>query len=270
MDMPALQTLNAMLANNSSAAAIECGLSAGKFSFESATTFVVGGAPATVSLSGKPIEQWQTCYGEAGAVLDISPPVAGRFIYLAVTGGIDTINVLGSRSTYVPAAIGGIDGRRLKSGDVLPCTARARRRHHVSDKLPAELLPSRNEGSIRWIPRDDMALTGEWTIGAASDRMGYRLEPDARVEGASITSEPVCPGVIQLPPGGQPIVLMADAPTIGGYRIAGAVISSDLGALAQKMPGERFVFEEVSLAEAQREVEKEATRVARVREWSLS
>jgi biotin-dependent carboxylase-like uncharacterized protein len=271
MDVPALQTLNAMLANNGDAAVIECGLSAGEFAFESATTLVVGGAPATVSLSGKVIEQWRTCHVEEGAVLEISPPLAGRFIYLAVTGGINTTRVLGSRSTYVPGAIGGLEGRRLKSGDVLPGgTTRTRRRHHVSDRLPDELLPSRKEVPIRWIARDDVDMSGEWQVGAASDRMGYRLESDSRVEGASITSEPVCPGVIQLPPGGQPIVLMADAPTIGGYRIAGAVISSDLGALAQKTPGARFSFEKVSLAEAQREVEKEASRVARVREWSLS
>ena len=268
MDRAALHTLNAMLGNGDSAA-IECGLSAGQFAFEAPATFAVGGAPASLSLSGSEVGQWQTHHANPGEVLEISRPTSGRFVYLCVTGGIHTPEVLGSRSTYVPGAIGGIDGRRLKSGDLLPArTTRARRRHHVSDRLPDELLPSRH-ATVRWISRGDDQLGGEWTVGAASDRMGYRLESDSPVKGASITSEPVCPGVIQLPPGGQPIVLMADAPTIGGYRIAGAVISSDLGNLAQKNPGERFFFEQVSVAEAQRAAEKEASRIARVREWSL-
>ena len=272
MDTPALQTVNAMLGNDADCAAIELGLSMGQFLFESSITFIVGGARAGVLLSGREIEQWRTCHAEAGAVLEISPPTAGRFIYIAVTGGIHTANVLGSRSTYVPGAIGGVEGRRLKSGDVLPAvTTRARRRHHISDRLPDELLPPGTDRAVRWMPRGDAdLLPGEWTVGAASDRTGYRLESESRVTGASITSEPVCPGVIQLPPGGEPIVLMSDAPTIGGYRIAGAVISSDLGSLAQRNPGERFTFERVSAGEAQRAAEIEASRVARVREWSLA
>jgi antagonist of KipI len=264
-----LQTLNAMLGNSSNSAAVECGLSAGQFAFEAPTTFVVGGAHALLSLSGKDVGQWRTHPADSGDVLEISPSASGRFVYLCVTGGIHTPEVLGSRSTYVPGAIGGIDGRRLKQGDVLPSRmTRARRRHQISDRLPDELVPSRH-ATIRWISRDDAQFGGEWTVGSASDRMGYRLESDSPAKGASITSEPVCPGAIQLPPGGQPIVLMADAPTIGGYRIAGAVISSDLGTLAQKIPGEKFFFEPVSVAEAQRAAEKEASRIARVREWSL-
>jgi antagonist of KipI len=170
----------------------------------------------------------------------------------------------------VPGAIGGIEGRRLRSGDLLPIrTVRARRKHHITDSLPEELMPADGTRVVRWMARDEAALDGEWTVGAASDRMGYRLDSNTAVNGASITSEPVCPGVIQLPPGGQPIVLMADAPTIGGYRIAGAVISSDLGALAQKNPGECFSFERVTLADAQRAVEREMSRIARIRDWSL-
>src|SRR5687767_9001598 len=109
MDMSALQTLNAMLGNSSNAAAVECGLSAGQFVFEAPTTFVVGGAHASLSLSGNEVAQWRTHHADSDDVLEISPPASGRFVYLCVTGGIHTPEVLGSRSTYVPGAIGGID-----------------------------------------------------------------------------------------------------------------------------------------------------------------
>jgi antagonist of KipI len=107
-------------------------------------------------------------------------------------------------------------------------------------------------------------------ISPASDRTGYRLTGRTLDGGASITSEPVCAGVIQLPRGGEPIVLMADAPTVGGYRILGAVITADLGAFAQLAPGERISFEPVSVDVAQRELANEAARLDRIREWSLS
>ena len=89
------------------------------------------------------------------------------------------------------------------------------------------------------------------------------------IGGASITSEPVCPGVIQLPPGGEPIILMADAPTVGGYRILGTVISADLGRLAQLAPGEPVLLEPITIEAAQRALVVDAERVEQIREWTL-
>ncbi len=82
-------------------------------------------------------------------------------------------------------------------------------------------------------------------------------------------SEPVCPGVIQLPPGGEPIILMADAPTVGGYRILGTVIAADIGRLSQLAPGEPVSFEIVSVESAQRELIADDERIAQIREWTL-
>jgi allophanate hydrolase subunit 2 len=109
--------------------------------------------------------------------------------------------------------------------------------------------PQRNNAAVF----EAFVATG-YTVSAASDRTGYRLEGDRALDAAdtSITSEPVCPGVIQLPPGGNPIVLMADSPTIGGYRILGTVISSDLPILAQSVPGRRLRFASVSVDVAQK------------------
>ena len=122
-------------------------------------------------------------------------------------------------------------------------------------------MPDYDAEMIRIIPRvadrGDQVLTRfleqTYTVSAASDRMGYRLESGRPLDGsqASITSEPVCPGTIQLTPSGQPIVLMADAPTIGGYQVIGTVVTCDLPIIAQSLPGRTLRFQSVSVAEAQ-------------------
>jgi len=273
MDRHALLTLNALLGNDSGAAAVEFALTGGEFEFTAPIAFAVGGAEALVSLGGEPIDRYRTYIASAGDALEISSIEKGRFLYLAVAGGIGTTPVLSSRSTYVPGGFGGLDGRRLKKGDGIPTNeslrAGARRRHYVSDALPAELCPAIHRSSIRFIERDQIKamLDVSWTIAPASDRTGYRLSGPTLDDGAS---EPVCPGTIQLPPSGEPIVLMSDAPTVGGYRIAGAVATVDLGILAQMNPGRSFSFEPVTVREAQRELHAQAEILARVRQWSLS
>jgi len=221
------------------------------------------------------IEPYRAYRASAGDSLVLQPPSAGRFVYICVTGGVESRVVMNSRSTYVPGGFGGIEGRRLKSGDTLEVgKAKGRKRPQVSDPLPEDLRPPLRAGVIRYVAResDDATarLAGSFSISAASDRTGYRLTGDVTMEGASVTSEPVCAGVIQLPPGGEPIVLMADAPTIGGYRIVGAVISADLGALAQRMPGEAIILEPVGVKAAQREALAHAEIIERIREWALT
>ncbi|MGK2962157.1 MAG: biotin-dependent carboxyltransferase family protein [Gemmatimonadaceae bacterium] len=271
MDLPTFFTLNAMLANEPACSAIEWALSGGEIEFGRPTTFAVGGAAGGLALSGRDLEPWRAYTAEAGDKLVVGAPDAGRFIYIAVAGGFDVPLALGSRSTYVPGGLGGLEGRRLKSGDSIATLDPARRkRHQVTDPLPAELRPLVRIESVRYVPRESIELRSEWTVSPASDRTGYRLESTESQPGESVTSEPVCAGVIQLPPGGQPIVLMADAPTIGGYLIAGAVITADLGGLSQKLPGERIIFAPVGVSAAQRALEADADRVERVREWSLA
>ena len=270
MDLPTLHALNALLGNDSHCAAIEWALSGGEIVFEEATTFAIGGAAAALALGGSAIEPWRTCHASSGDSLSIGAPENGRFVYIAVAGGIDTAVTMRSRSTYLPGEFGGMNGRRLRNGDVLSTGDHSkRRRHQVSDPLPVELRPPFEIGVVRFIPRVEADLSREWKISGASDRTGYRLESKVKAAGDSITSEPVAPGVIQLPPGGDPIVLMADAPTIGGYRIAGAVISADLGVLAQRIPGAEVVLDKTSVEFAQRELERLSERLADVREWSL-
>ena len=267
IDLPTLDTLNALLGNDRNCAAIEWALTAGEIQFVSAATFAIGGAVSAVTLGDRRIEAWRAYDAHPGDTLTIGAPDAGRFIYLAVSGGIDCARVLGSRSTYLPGAFGGLEGRRLRTGDSVSTGARGRR-HQVSDALPDDLRPSR-KSEIRFVPREEGTVDGEWTLSKASDRTGYRLGREGAAGGGTVTSEPVCAGTIQVPPGGEAIVLMADAPTVGGYRIAGCVISADLGALAQRLPGQSISFTPVTSQQAQRAIEREAERLERIREWSL-
>jgi biotin-dependent carboxylase-like uncharacterized protein len=253
---------------------VEIALNGGDFEFQEQTTFAIGGTSADAKLDGVAAEPYRALRAAAGSVLTIDAITSGRFLYLAVSPGIMTEPVMRSRSTYIPGAFGGFEGRRLKNGDVLPTDGSnpQRRRHHVADPLPLELRPSTARDTIGYVARDDALEfhAAPWSVSAASDRTGYRLSGRSIDGGASITSEPVCTGTIQLPPGGEPIVLMADAPTVGGYRVLGAVITADLGILAQLQPGAKVTFEPVGVDAAQRALRLDEERIERIREWSLA
>ena len=274
MDQFALATLNVLVGNGRGYAGFEIALTGGVFVFDTPTVFAIGGAEASARLAGREVETYRAYRAAQGEILSVENPSAGRFLYIAVGGGINVEPVLGSRSTYVPGAFGGLSGRRLKSGDILSVGTRAStRKHQVADCLPQKLRPPFGSDEIRFVPRVDIdtsEIAGVYQLSASSDRTGYRLDGNPRAGGASITSEAVCPGVIQLPPGGEPIVLMADAPTIGGYRVAGGVISADLGILAQKNPGQRVELVPVSVEKAQRELERLVEVESLIEEWCLS
>lgn len=275
MDSAALASLNGLLGNDPGAAGLESALTGGQFDFEETTTFAVGGAEASASLNGNVIESYRAYRASPGDSLIVEAPSSGRFHYICVAGGVECDVVMQSRSTYVPGGFGGLEGRRLRSGDVAQIgLTKGRKKPQVSDRLPEILRPPLRSETIRYVAREEGdasgQLSGTFSVSPASDRTGYRLLGEVTIEGASVTSEPVCPGVIQLPPGGEPIVLMADAPTIGGYRILGAVISADLGSLAQRMPGETVTLEAVSVRLAQNAAIERAEMVERIREWSLT
>lgn len=273
MDRIALSTLNILVGNNRGNAGIEMALTGGEFIFDSATVFAIGGARVAATLNHSSIETYRVYRANAGETLSIEKIVSDRFAYLAVRGGIETPVVLRSRSTYSPGAFGGFNGRRLKSGDEISVGGRkSERRHQVMDSLPEKFRPAIGTDEVRFIVRAGVNpedIAGEYRVSPSSDRTGYRLDGNLRTSGASITSEPVCPGVIQMPINGEPIVLMADAPTIGGYRVMGGVISADLGILAQKNPGEAIMLVPTSVERAQRENDRLAEVETLIEEWCL-
>ena len=275
MDVWSLAAANLLVGNASDSAALEWAIGGGSLRFERDAVIALAGADVEATVDDASIPMKTAIAVRAGQRLTIHRLTARRFLYVAVRGGVDCPRVLGSRSTYLPAAFGGIDGRRVARGDAIAIGDAVKNAGHV-DRPPgaAGAGPDYDADVIRVIAAtaqpaadDDVRpatkrnnatvfeafLATGYTVSLASDRTGYRLEGDRALDAAdtSITSEPVCPGVIQLPPGGHPIVLMADSPTIGGYRILGTVISRDLAVLAQSVPGRRLRFASVSVDVAQ-------------------
>nr|WP_240935863.1 biotin-dependent carboxyltransferase family protein [Hymenobacter sp. HDW8] len=211
------------------------------------------------------------------------PQGSGCRTYMALAGGLTVPTVLGSRSTYLQAGIGGRQGRALKTGDVIPCpgpSALAKQfwlKRFVTSPakawVQAAWTPSpelyqgpQPDPRIRAVAGPEYSLFStagqqdfwaqEYTVTLASNRMGYRLRGD----GAALTlmqpeemlSSAVTFGTVQVPPEGNPIVLLADHQTTGGYPRIAQVVTADYSLLAQVPPGGKIRFQEVSLAEAQR------------------
>jgi biotin-dependent carboxylase-like uncharacterized protein len=267
MDRPSLATANAVLGNDVGAAGLEWALGGGSLRFDDVCSFAIGGASADAMFRGEPVEHFTVVAAAGGDVLEIRALKSGRFLYIAFEGGLDTENLLGSRSTYLPAHFGGVDGRLLRAGEKLPLgERRAARPGFIA---PADLRPLRSRTTVRMIPgpqwelfsSDDRArfLSQTYTVSRASDRMGYRLEGEPLSASLGmLPSEAVCEGAIQVPPGGLPIVLMSDSPTVGGYPKIGVVASVDLPVLAQLNPGESFQFEQITAQDAQRRLRRAA------------
>lgn len=202
---------------------------------------------------------WRSVTLDAGDVLETGT-VRGGVAYIAVSGGIDTPLHLGSRSTYLRAAIGGINGRLLARGDFLPCGGLADPRdgeryaaRWMDDDTPIRVMPGPQQTNFT---AESLAsfLVAVYVVTPQRDRMGMRLEGPPLVhvtpEAADIVSDGVTPGAIQVPGNGLPIVLLADCQTVGGYPKIATVISADLPRLAQRNPKDTLRFRAVDAAGA--------------------
>ena len=252
VDSAALRLANLLVGNPEGAAGLECTLLGPELRFDRDAVVAVAGADFPGLPSRRAIRF------AAGSRIDLGHARTGCRGYLAVAGGIDVPPDLGSRSTYVPGLLGGLAGRPLAAGDRLPVG--------IGD-LPSETLvvigdrdgaaePLRT-CTLRIIPAAGAeAFAGstwerEQRVSSRSDRMGVRLEgsPIAAPGGGSV-SVPVLPGTVQVPPSGSPIVLLADAQTIGGYPVLGQVIAADLPLAGQLRPGDTVRWQRVTLEEA--------------------
>jgi len=281
MDELALRVANLLVGNDERAAALECTLVGPTLRFDDQTLIALGGADLGVTADGKALPLWRPICLPAGATLSAASAVRGCRGYVAIAGGVDVPMVLGSRATYVRASLGGVDGRALRRGDHLPvgapselsrrigaavATQRGRERIAIGHwGASASLIPFYTSSVvIRLVDGAHVQLlnaesrdrlwSGEFRIGAQSDRMGYRLEgvPLELTEQRELLSEAVTFGTVQLPPGGNPIVLMADRQTTGGYPRIAEVAAVDLPLLAQLKAGDRVRFRSISLEDAQR------------------
>ena len=241
--------LNAILGNDPNAAMIEWAVAGGALRFDTDCAVAIGGAEAECFVDGRPVETWASLRTDAGAELRVGRITRGRFLLIAVRGGIDVPVVMGSRSTLLSAGLGGLEGRRLRSGDTLPIgdswNSHAPRTAAGPVVFDGTVHIARGPQAELFDPGAWKTLLGaEITVSHASDRTGYRLQGaklPCRVA-AALPSEPTCVGAIQVPDSGEPIVIMHDGPTIGGYPKIAVIRSSWISRFAQLMPGQRVRF----------------------------
>ncbi|MBW2305311.1 MAG: biotin-dependent carboxyltransferase [Deltaproteobacteria bacterium] len=257
MDRFALRTANLLVGNDPGSAGLEITLFRLKLEVLRTVRAAVTGGDMAAMLDGVEVPMWQTVELPRGSTFYLKAIRRGGRAYMAVEGGIDAPVLLESRSTHQRTLL----GRPIQKGDLirtLPAQREAQFR-----ALPEEHLPQFfNEAEIRVVmgPQDDYFtkegirtfLGRTYTITSESDRMGYRLEgpPIQHVSGADIISDPILPGAIQVPGNGQPIIMMLDAQTTGGYTKIACVINPDIDVLAQMLPGNKVRFRQVSIDEA--------------------
>jgi len=283
LDPHALRVANALVGNADNAAGVEATLGTLRLQFEDERLVAWGGGAFTAQIGATDLPP-----GHAGLVtkdeeLKLTAPNAGGRAWLAISGGIDVPLVLGSRSTDLKGNFGGYGGRALRDGDLLPLGTAGRlkerrftnRRTHENGDLeiaapwisewsaPGIWASATKNGVLRIIrgnewdrftpEAQESFLSAAFSVTPDSDRMGARLEgPELdRVETGDLLSEAVAPGTVQVPPNGQPILLLGDCQTIGGYPKIAHVITVDLPMAAQLSPGDAVRFHEVSLAQAQ-------------------
>ena len=259
MDPLAFKWANRLLNNDTNATVIETTVGGLKLKANTDTVIAVTGAKVMLTINGDEKPQWQTLEIKNGDVIELAYATQGCRIYLAVAGGFQVPQQFESSSTVLREGIGGLNGSALTAGDELP----VEKNKNVSmKKLPNECIPEyESDVTLRVIPgyqqhefsRHDqrMFFYHEYEVSDLCDRMGYRLSgPAVNCQIDGILSEGIALGAIQIPKDGQPIILMNDRQTIGGYPKIGSVLSMDLAKLSQLTQGGKVKFEPITIDHA--------------------
>ena len=259
LDSLAFDWANRLLDNDANATCLEIGFGGLVLEAELDTSFVITGATAPCKLNSEAITQWQTQHIHTGDKLEIGFATAGTRSYLAVNGGFDISASFGSSSTVVREKIGGLHGDKLQAGDHLPsssttlaknyCLAEADRPFY-GDSASLRVVPGYQQAAFDPLQQWRFFNT-EYSLSERCDRMGFLLEGETVHSNiVGMLSEGICHGAVQIPADGQPIVLMNDRQTIGGYPKIGAVIPQDTARLSQLSPGSKVHFEAISIEQA--------------------
>lgn len=245
LDQPALTLANRLVGNAQGAAALETTLGGVTLRITEAAAVAVTGARCDVRVAGRPVGWGSAVPVPAGAELRVGPALDGARSYVAVAGGLEVTVVLGSRSTDL---LSGIGPPVVAAGDRLPL-GRPGRASYGTESVPR---PRRDTVRLVLGPRDDwfldralVALDGAtYRVAADSNRIGLRLEGPSieRARDAELPSEGMVLGAVQVPPSGQPVVLLHDHPTTGGYPVVAVVVTEDLAVCAQARPGDRVTL----------------------------
>jgi antagonist of KipI len=275
LDPHALRVANLLVENDEGAAGLEITLGGFRGYFDDRRLVAWCGGGFDVRIGSVSLPAGHVGAVDAGEELVVNPPKIGCRAWLAVSGGIELPKVLESRSTDLRAEFGGLDGRALRAGDVIPLGPQTNGAQDVSGLLRKERVSAwsapaiwtstaRSSPTLRFIRGsnwDSFDVSAHeifghhhFAVSPDSNRMGARLEGPLlwRKNYGDLISEPVAPGTVQVPPSGKPIVLLGDCQTIGGYPQIGHVITVDLATAAQLRAGDQVRFREILLPEAHR------------------
>ncbi|MGR3762583.1 5-oxoprolinase subunit C family protein [Rossellomorea sp. NS-SX7] len=281
MDPIAHRISNWLVGNDENNAVIEMTLTGPVLQFQETSLISICGGDLSPSIDGQPVPLWQSVLVKKGSTLKFGRCKSGARSYLAIAGGVDVPAVMNSRSTYLRAEIGGCDGRGLKEGDMLHSGElledskdmveyltpylEDRPYTEIDWSISSEFISIHQpQKAIRVVEGPEYDLFTEesrkaffkepFKVSPQSDRMGYRLDgaPLALEQDRNMISEAVAFGTIQVPSDGNPIILLADRQTTGGYPRIGQIASIDLPLIAQTKPGEELSFTRITLEEAQK------------------
>lgn len=260
LDANAFKWANRLLGNPLDSNMLEVSIGGLVLEAEVSTYLVVTGAEMPLKINGQEQDRWHTHRVQAGDRIELGFATQGARAYLAVSGGFRVAHSFGSSATVTREGIGGLaNGNKLQQGDYLPCSEQTTSK---AFRLPENHQPEYSDnitlrvvtGYQQWVFSDAdkrMFFSSDYEVSDRADRMGYRLAgPEIKPPIDGILSEGICHGAIQIPADGQPIVLLNDRQTIGGYPKIGSMISLDTARIAQLLPGAKVHFEEITIDDA--------------------
>jgi antagonist of KipI len=261
MDRFAHSAANLLVGNDPSLATLECTFSGPHLIAEHPCLIAITGADFDPHINGAPAPAWTGLFLVAGDQLTFGLRRSGARVYIAVGGGMEGDRWLGSLSTNLMAARGGMRGRPLKSGDVLTIASEPRKPAVSGRRVAEQLRPEYGDHTLRAISGPHiqrlepegrgLLFDSPYRVSRDADRMGYRLEGLQLVTtGEELLSFGLVRGAVQVPHNGQPILLMADHQTAGGYPVVATVVSASLPVAAQLLPGDEVRFAEVTVERA--------------------
>ena len=259
LDAQAFKWANRLLGNALNSTLLEVSIDGLVLESKVDTHLVVTGAEMPLKINGVEQDRWHAHHIHQGDRIELGFSTQGARAYLAVTNGFNVEHSFSSSSTVSREGIGGLNGGKLQQGDYLRCEPDTQGQafrlaeHHrpsYTDNISLRVITGYQEQAFSDLDKR-MFFSSEYEVTNRADRMGYRLSgPEIKASMDGILSEGICHGAIQIPADGQPIVLLNDRQTIGGYPKIGSMISLDTARLAQQLPGSTVSFEEISIDEA--------------------
>lgn len=259
LDSQAFKWANRLVDNPLNTTALEISFGGLVLQADTDAQIVLTGAEMPLKINGVEQDRWHAHKVKTGDKIEVGFSAQGARAYLAVSGGFQVEHSFSSSATVTREGIGGFTGEKLQQGDFLNCSASTTHRgfrlaetHRpdYADNISLRVITGYQQNAFSDYQKR-LFFSSEYKVTDRADRMGYRLEgPEVKPTIDGILSEGICHGAIQVPADGQPIVLLNDRQTIGGYPKIGAMIAMDTARMAQLLPGSRISFDEITIDDA--------------------